>query len=169
MQTWVLLAGLALVFVGVAVAISLAGVIGREKSEISSSLAAIEAIGGPLPDDMRAAYDKPFGTRVAGPFRIWVMDKARMLAGVNWAKNTTRRLEMAGNPPNWSIDRMLSAKVVAAVALGAGSALRPVPDGQAGLGTDRGHRHRGPRLLPPGQHAPGQGQEAVEGNGEGAA
>ena len=36
-----------------AAAIVLAGSIGRERSEISSSLAAIEAIGGPVPDEMR--------------------------------------------------------------------------------------------------------------------
>ena len=89
MQTWVLIAGLAAVFLGVATAIALAGAIGKEKSEINSSLAAIEAIGGPLPDDMRNAYDKPFGTRVGDPAQQWVMGKARTLAGVNWAKNTT--------------------------------------------------------------------------------
>ena len=119
MQTWVLIAGLAAVFLGVAAAIALAGAIGKERSEINSSMAAIEAIGGPLPDDMRNTYDKPFGTRVGGPAQLWVMDKARTLAGVNWAKNTTRRLEMAGNPPNWSVDRVLTAKVLCAIALGA--------------------------------------------------
>jgi tight adherence protein C len=82
-------------------------------------MAAIEAIGGPLPEDMRNTYDKPFGTRVGGPAQEWVMDKARTIAGVNWAKNTTRRLEMAGNPPYWSVDRVLTAKVLCAVALGA--------------------------------------------------
>ena len=35
---------------GLAAAIVLAGSIGRERSEISSSLAAIEAIGGPIPE-----------------------------------------------------------------------------------------------------------------------
>jgi DMSO/TMAO reductase YedYZ molybdopterin-dependent catalytic subunit len=49
MGTWVLLAGLAALFVGLAAAIVMAGSIGRERSEISSSLAAIEAIGGPIP------------------------------------------------------------------------------------------------------------------------
>ncbi len=119
MQTWVLLVGLAAVFLGVATAIALAGVLGKEKSEIASSMAAIEAIGGPLPDDMRNAYDKPFGTRVGAPFTAWTMDKAKTLAGANWAKSTARRLEMAGNPPNWSADRVLAAKVLTAVAMAA--------------------------------------------------
>lgn len=120
MQTWVLIAGLTAVFLGVATAVALAGVLGKEKSEIASSMAAIEAIGGgPLPDDMRNLYDKPFGTRVATPAQTWIMHKAKTLAGANWAKNTTRRLEMAGNPPNWNSDRVLAAKVLTAVALAA--------------------------------------------------
>ena len=46
MTTLVLFLGLAALFMGVSAAIVLAGTIGRERSEISSSLASIEAIGG---------------------------------------------------------------------------------------------------------------------------
>ena len=90
--------GLAALFVGVVGAIVMAGSIGKERSEISASLATIEAIGGPMPDDMRKVYDKPFSERVAQPTQAWFANLARTLSGVNWAKNMTRRLEMAGNP-----------------------------------------------------------------------
>ena len=70
MTTWVLLLGLARSFVGIAAAIVLAGSIGRERSEISSSLAAIEAIGGPIPEDMRSDYDQPFDARVTKPAQL---------------------------------------------------------------------------------------------------
>ena len=57
MATWTLAAGLALVFLGIVTVILMAGIIGKERSQVSASMAAIEAIGGPVPDDMRSQYD----------------------------------------------------------------------------------------------------------------
>ncbi len=118
MTTWYLLAGLALVFLGVATVILMAGIIGKERSQVSASMAAIEAISGPVPEGMRSQYDQPFNTRVTKPVQGWLANGARTLAGVNWAKNTTRRLDMAGNPPRWDAERILAAKAVAAIVLG---------------------------------------------------
>jgi tight adherence protein C len=115
--TWVLIIGLAALFMGMVAAIVVAGSIGRERSEISSSLAAIEAIGGPVPDDMRAAYDKPFDVRVRQPAQAWAARASRAVAGANWSKNTTQRLEKAGNPPGWDSERILASKTLAALLL----------------------------------------------------
>ena len=118
MSDWYLIAGLAAVFVGVAVIILMAGIIGKERSQVSASMAAIEAISGPVPDDMRSQYDKPFNERVTKPTQAWFAGIARTLVGANWAKNTTRRLDMAGNPATWDAERILAAKAIAAVSVG---------------------------------------------------
>lgn len=119
MGTWALALGLAGLFVGVVAIIVVSGSIMRERSEVSASLAAIEAISGPVTDDMRRAYDRPFDSRVTKPTGAWLANIARTLAGVNWAKNTARRLQMAGNPPRWDPDRILAWKTIAGVGLAA--------------------------------------------------
>lgn len=118
MPTWFLAFGLALVFVGIVTVIVMAGIIGKERSQVSASMAAIEAISGPVPDDMRSQYDQPFNTRVTKPTQAWLANGSRTLAGANWAKNTARRLDMAGNPSSWDAERILAAKAVAAIVLG---------------------------------------------------
>ena len=108
---------MAALFLGIAAAIVLAGSIGRERSEISSSLAAIEAIGGPIPDDMRTEYDRPFDARVTKPIQHWAARVARTLSGATWAANTAKRLDKAGNPPGWDPERILATKTLAALGL----------------------------------------------------
>ena len=115
MTTLVLIVGLLALFAGTVVAIVIAGSIGKERSEISSSLAAIEAISGPIPDDMRQVYDKPFNERVTKPVSAWFANIARTLSGVNWSGKTSRRLEMAGNPPGWDAERILAWKAIAGI------------------------------------------------------
>ena len=117
MTTWMLLLGLGALFVGLVAAIVLAGSIGRERSEVSSSLAAIEAIGGPIPDDMRTAYDKPFDVRVTRPIQHWAARVARTLSGATWSANTANRLDKAGNPAGWDPERILATKTLAGLGL----------------------------------------------------
>lgn len=119
MTTWYLVGGLALLFGGAAVAIATAGVIGRERSQVSAAMASIEAITGPIPADMRRAYDQPFNTRVTRPFVSRLASLTRTVAGANWATNTAKRLDMAGNPPTWDSDRVLAAKAVCAAGFAA--------------------------------------------------
>jgi tight adherence protein C len=119
MPTWTLIAGLGALFLGVAGAIVLAGAIGRERSQISASLDAIEAISGPIPDGMKQVYDKPFGERVTQPTMSWLAKVARTISGANWVSNANKRIEKAGNPPGWDAERILALKAIAAVAFAA--------------------------------------------------
>jgi tight adherence protein C len=119
MPTWTLVAGLAALFLGVVGAIVLAGSIGRERSQISASLQAIESISGPIPDAMKQVYDKPFGERVTQPVLGWFASVARTVSGANWAANVNKRIDKAGNPPGWDPERILSLKAIAAVAFAA--------------------------------------------------
>lgn len=119
MTIWYLVFGLALVFLGVATIILMTGIIGKERSQVSASLATIEAISGPVPDDMRSQYDQPFNVRVTKPTQRFLAEGARSISGANWAKNTARRLDMAGNPPLWDAERILAAKAVSGLGFAA--------------------------------------------------
>lgn len=117
MSTMILVLGLGALFIGLASAIVLAGSIGRERAEISSSLATIESIGGPIPDGMRTAYDRPFDERVAKPVQAWAARAARTISGANWAPTTSNRLDKAGNPSGWDADRILATKTLGGLGL----------------------------------------------------
>ena len=69
---------------------------------------------------MRQVYDQPFNARVTKPFAGGLAGMARRLSGANWSKNTTKRLDRAGNPAGWDSDRVLAAKMLAALVLGIG-------------------------------------------------
>lgn len=117
MATMVLLLGLAALFLGLVAVIVISGTISREHSEISASLASIEAIGGPVPDEMRQVYDEPFSTRVTKPTLAFFANLGRTFSGANWAKSMTGRLERAGNPPGWDAERILAWKAIAGIGL----------------------------------------------------
>lgn len=117
MAAWVLVAGLAALFAGLAFTIVLAGAIGRERAQISASLEYIETISGPVPDDMRRAYDKSFDERVTRPAMVRLAGIARTISGADWTRNATKRLDKAGNPPGWDAERILAMKTLAAIGL----------------------------------------------------
>ena len=99
MPTWYLVGGLAAVFVGM---------VDRDRHGRRHRQGALagrrprwrrsrpSAARSPTTCDRQ--YDQPFDARVTKPPQAWLANGARTLAGANWAKNTARRLDMAGNP-----------------------------------------------------------------------
>jgi tight adherence protein C len=61
--------------------------------------------------------DRPFGERILAPFQARALTVGRRLTGADKADRIRRRLDFAGNPRGWTIDRVLSMKVISAVAL----------------------------------------------------
>lgn len=88
-------------------------------SGVSRSLAVLEAMTS-APEELRGEVDRPFTERVVAPLRARVDTLARRLLGTDSAERYRHRLDLAGNPPGWSVDRAVSTKVVGAVA-GAGA------------------------------------------------
>ncbi|WP_134767508.1 type II secretion system F family protein [Nocardioides sp. 1609] len=68
--------------------------------------------------------DRPFAERVLAPLQERALAVGRRLTGAGSAERLRRRLDLAGNPRDWNADRVVSVKVMGAVALlAAGSAL----------------------------------------------
>lgn len=82
---------------------------------VGRSLAVLEAMTG-APAELRGDVDRPFSERVLGPARARVARVGRRLVGSDSAERYRHRLDLAGNPAGWSVDRVVSGKVVGAVA-----------------------------------------------------
>lgn len=86
-----------------------------EATGVTRSLAALEAMTS-APKELRADLERPFSERVLEPFQQRALDIGRRLSGADSAERIRRRLDLAGNPAGWTVDRVVSAKVLMAVA-----------------------------------------------------
>jgi len=109
MQSWVLYAGLLLVFLGIVVAI--ASFSYHERDGVARSLAAVEAIKA-APDPMRQQLDAPFNERVTGPMFQRLTSLGRRFTPNDQSARLRRKLDLAGNPPGWDPDRVLAFKML---------------------------------------------------------
>ena len=109
MQSWILYAGLLLVFLGIVVAI--ASFSFAERDGVARSLAAVEAIKA-APDPMRQQLDAPFNERVTGPMFSRLTNLGRRFTPNDQSSRLRRKLDLAGNPPGWDTDRVLAFKML---------------------------------------------------------
>ena len=104
----VMLVVLALVLVATAVGEGAEGGVTR-------SLAVLQAMTD-APKELTKELDRPFGERVLEPLQARALKIGRRLSGADSFERIRRKLELAGNPPAWSVDRVVSGKVIGAVA-----------------------------------------------------
>ena len=128
-----LVMGLALVVVAI---VLVASALRSEEGAtgVNRSLAVLEAMTA-APQELRADFERPFAERVIEPMRERALGLGRRLSGADSAERIRRKLELAGNPEGWTVDRVVSGKVLMAVVgllvglalsllLGTGSAIR---------------------------------------------
>ncbi len=92
-----------------------------EARGVTRSLAVLEAMSN-APSELTKELDRPFAERVLEPLRARALVIGRRVTGAESAERIRRKLDLAGNPPGWSVDRVVSGKVLGAVA-GLGGAL----------------------------------------------
>lgn len=113
----VLILGVMMVFIALGVvAVAVTGERAGELKGVGRSLAALEAISS-APPELKADLDKPFGERVLEPLQARALALGRRLSGADSAARLQRKLDYAGNPRDWGADRVISAKVIGAVAI----------------------------------------------------
>jgi tight adherence protein C len=86
-----------------------------EASGINRSLAVLEAMSS-APSELSKDLDKPFSERVLDPLLTRFVGLGRRFSGADTGERIHRKLELAGNPVGWTVDRVVSAKVVGAMA-----------------------------------------------------
>lgn len=96
------------------VALALGG--GDSKVGVNRSLAVLEAMTT-APEEVKAELDRPFDERVLVPLQERLLAIGRRLTGADSSERLRRKLDYAGNPRDWTADRVISVKVLAAIAL----------------------------------------------------
>jgi tight adherence protein C len=91
-------------------------------SGVARSIELIEAMTT-APSELTKDLDKSFGERVLIPLQNKFSGIGRRLSGADSAERIRRKLDLAGNPPGWSVDRVMSGKVLGAIVGLAGGVL----------------------------------------------
>jgi tight adherence protein C len=98
---------LAIVLIGSALSTS-------TESGVTRSLAVLEAMTN-APKELNQELEKSFGERVLAPLQARAVGIGRRISGADTAERIRRKLDLAGNPAGWTVDRVLSGKVIGAV------------------------------------------------------
>src|SRR2546423_4422809 len=106
-----LVLGLGGIFVGVLLLLAIVGTITSERQQVGRSLAAVQAIQT-APESMRRELDRPFASRVLVPGAVRFTQLGRRLSPRGQADRIRRRLDLAGNPPRWDVDRVYAFKTL---------------------------------------------------------
>lgn len=83
---------------------------------VTRSLAVLQAMTA-APKELTKEFDKPFSERVVEPFQRRALRLGRRLSGADAAERIRGRLDFAGNPRDWTVDRVVSGKVIGAIAI----------------------------------------------------
>jgi len=113
-MTLLLVLGVLLVLVAILLVAS-ATTSDAEASGVGKSLAVLQAMTS-APKELTDEIDRPFSERVWEPLQARTLGLGRRLSGADSAERIRRKLDLAGNPPGWTIDRVTSGKIVGAVA-----------------------------------------------------
>jgi tight adherence protein C len=125
MSTAILAVGLLSSFAAILIVLATVGVITRERAAVGRSMAALDAIKA-APNVMRRELDRPFSERALAPSIDKLTRIGRRLTPSGSVERILKRLDEAGNPPAWEVDRILAFKVLAAVALGLLGLVAPI-------------------------------------------
>jgi tight adherence protein C len=109
--TLVLLGGLLAIFAAIFLALTAIGVFTNEARGVSKSLAVIEAFTA-APTELRQELEPSFQDRVLTPLTDRTLGIAKKLTPQDHNERIRQKLEIAGNPPGWSVDRVTSLKFI---------------------------------------------------------
>lgn len=107
----VLMLGTLLIFGALFITFAAVGGMGTERRGVSRSLEVLEAMTG-APQELKAELDKPFGERVLEPLYNRLQRIGRRITGADQVERIRQKLDRAGNPPGWTVDRVATGKVL---------------------------------------------------------
>ena len=107
----VLLIGLAAIFLAIVILLTTIGTMTSERQAVNRSLAAVRAMDS-APDSMKTELDQPFGDRVLTPTMGRLATLGRRFTAGDQTDRIKRKLDLAGNPPAWDVDRVIAFKVL---------------------------------------------------------
>lgn len=111
-----LVVGVAAVFVALFTGLVAVGAFDNEARGMHKSLAVVEAFTA-APKALQQELDPPFRDRVLTPLLDRFVRIGRKLTPSDHAERIRHKLDLAGNPPGWTVDRVTALKVVGAGSL----------------------------------------------------
>ena len=111
MSDVMLLLGAGLLCAAMILSLTVIGVITAERRSVGRSVAAIQALDS-APSVLREEIDRPFAERVIAPLGGRLVGLGRRMVRADTARKIQYRLDIAGNPPAWDVNRILGLKVL---------------------------------------------------------
>lgn len=109
--TAVLIVGIIGVFLALFLSLTAVGALDNEARGVSKSLAVLQAFSA-APKAMQDELEPSFGDRVLTPVLNRFVGLGRKLTPADYSDRIRQKIEMAGNPPGWTVDRATALKVV---------------------------------------------------------
>lgn len=109
LATLLLLVGIGSIFLALFLCLAAIGALTNESTGVSKSLAIVEAFSA-APSELRAELEPSFNDRVLTPLLDKFLHLGRKLTPADHTDRIRKRLEVAGNPPGWTVDRVTSLK-----------------------------------------------------------
>ena len=109
-----LLGGLLGVFAALFLTLTAIGVFTNEARGVSKSLTVIEAFSA-APPEMQRELTPSFQDRVLGPLLDRSLAMGKRITRSDHSERIKQKLEVAGNPPGWTVDRVTSLKFLGLV------------------------------------------------------
>jgi tight adherence protein C len=114
-STLQLVIGLVAIFVALTLALLTLGNASSQRRQVGRSLAAVNALHA-APSAFQQELNKPFAERILDPGMARLSRLGRRLTREDQLARIRHRLELAGNPPQWDVDRVIALKVLGLVA-----------------------------------------------------
>jgi tight adherence protein C len=110
-----LLLGALLIFGALFLVLAAIGGLSPERTGVSRSLAVLQAMSQ-APDELKTELDRPFGERVLEPLYLRLQKIGGRLTGADQVERIRQRLDKAGNPAGWTVERVATGKVLGVIA-----------------------------------------------------
>lgn len=111
MITLILPLGFVLIFAALFLMFASIGGVTRERQGVGRSIAVLEALTA-APDEMKRDLDASFSDRVLFPLLARAQRMGRRLTPEDASERIREKLEKAGNPFGWTVERVMAGKVV---------------------------------------------------------
>ena len=117
-MTVLLILGGALVVLAIVLVSAAAGTTagGQAVSGVDRSVALVQALTH-APKELTKEYDESFADRIMAPLQQRASRVARRFSGSDAPERIRKRLDVAGNPAGWTVERVQASKVIGAIAL----------------------------------------------------
>ena len=109
--TVILIVGIVGIFAAIMLSLTAVGVFDNEARGVSKSLSMLEAFSA-APPELRKELDPSFNDRVLAPLLDRTVNIGKKLTPADHGERIRKRLEVAGNPPGWTVDRVTALKFI---------------------------------------------------------